>query len=417
MTRIWTSSRRLPAVLAVCAVSVGCGSDPDQDGGAPGLAPLTLSELGEALFADTNLSANRTQACVTCHDPEHGFVDARLGEDGRVDAVSLGDDGVSLGDRNAPTAAYAALTTPAALSVGTRARHNKQNSHRTYDGPLGGLFLDGRAEGLAGQAVGPPLNPLEMGMANEAAVVERIRENADYVAAFREHFGDDIFDDPLRAYAAMGDAIATYEGTDTFAPFDSKYDRSLRGEATLSFKELTGKSLFFSEFTNCGICHQLHDNGNPVDKLKETFSSYEHHNIGVPVNRAARARNGVTDPDLGLAGVAGFEDPANRGKFKVPTLRNVAVTGPYMHNGIFRELKTTVLFYEHFVDPEGRGTNPETGEPWHDPEVPETVSQELLQVGDGMTDLEIDSLVCFLRTLTDQRYEPLIEDEGIDCSD
>lgn len=407
-----------PSSLAAIAAPVtsmiwwlcACTSDP---------APqdlLELEQLGEALFSDTDLSFNRTQSCATCHDPDRGFVDGRQGTDGSIAAVSRGDDDISLGDRNAPTAAYAAYIFPATLEEGTRARHNKQNANRLYEGPLGGLFLDGRAGGLAGQAAGPPLNPLEMGMPDEAAVSERLQEKPEYVAAFREHFGANVFDDPLVAYQAMADAIAAYERTEAFAPFDSKYDRFLRGEAVLSFKENTGKSLFFSEFTNCAICHQLHENGDPLRKFEETFSGYEFHNIGVPVNEAVRSMNGVQDADPGLAGVPGFEAPEHLGKFKTPTLRNVAVTGPYMHNGVFRDLKTVVLFYEHFVS-DDRDTNPETGNEWRAPEHPSTVNRDLLTVGDGMTELEVESLVCFLRTLTDRRYEDLVEDKGIACAD
>lgn len=408
-------SGRALVAAALLYVSAACGSDSDPGTAKPALS--TVEALGDALFHDTNLSLGRTQACSTCHDPERAFVDSRLDEQGLVSAVSLGDDGSSLGDRNAPTAAYAAFTTPSALQNGTRGRHNKQNAHRTYEGPLGGLFLDGRADGLAGQAAGPPLNPLEMGMPDEAAVVARLEENEQYVAAFRFHYGDDVLGDSEAAYRAMADAIAAYERTDTFAPFDSKYDRWLRGDATFTFKELTGKSLFFSEFTNCGICHQLHGNGDPVRRLEETFSGYEFHNIGVPENAAVRAKNGVTGPDPGLAGSPEYDAPEHRGKFKVPTLRNIAVTGPYMHNGVFRELRTTVLFYQQFIDPAAHPNNPETGEPWREPEVPETVSTELLRVGRGLTELEIDSLVCFLRTLTDQRYEHLIEERGVSCDD
>jgi len=399
------------ALLGLTGVVVGCGDD-----GPPPRA-LSVVELGEALFFDQNLSFNRTQSCATCHNPERAFIDDRLDGDGLIGAVSVGDDGVSMGDRNAPTAAYAALTTPLSLSLGTRQRFNKQSQNRVYEGPLGGLFVDGRADGLEGQAAGPPLNPIEMGMPGSGSVIERLEENPDYVRAFRTHFGDSVFDDELNAYEAMTQAIAAFERTDEFAPFDSKYDRFLRGEAQLTFMELTGRSVFFSEFANCGICHQLHGNGDPVNKFRETFTGYEYHNIGVPTNEAVRSENGVVGPDLGLATVRGFEAPEHRGKYKTPTLRNVAVTEPYMHNGVFRDLKTTILFYQHRMDPGLHPINPETGEPWREAEVPETVAEDLLRVGDRLTDVEIDSLVCFLRALTDERYEPLIEEKGLSCED
>jgi len=109
-----------------------------------------------------------------------------------------------------------------------------------------------------------------------------------------------------------------------------------------------GKSLFFSQqFTNCATCHQLKPNGS----ARETFTSYEYHNIGVPTNVADRVMHGL-DPDFkdeGLAANPAVTAQGMQGKFKVPTLRNVAVTGPYMHNGVFKDLKTVIEFYDHFL--------------------------------------------------------------------
>ncbi len=403
-----TSSRTLAAcaALVACLALVACAGDSVFE---------SEEELGEALFHDPNLSLNRTMACATCHDPERAFTDGRLDDQGRVRPASLGDDGVSLGDRNAPTAAYAQLTPE--FAYGARARHNKQNQHKLYEGALGGLFWDGRALELEAQAGGPPLNLLEMGMPDEAAVVARLLENEDYERAFVDLYGADIFDRDDEAYAAMTRSIAAYERTELFAPFDSRYDRSLRGDAVLSFKELTGKAVFFSQFANCAICHQLYSEGDPVNETREPFTSYEFHNIGVPANEELRAQNGVTELDDGLLDNAGARGPGERGKFKVPTLRNVAVTGPYMHNGVFRELRTTLEYYDHFNNPELRALNPETGAPWAPPEVADTVADELLRVSDPLADHEIEGLVCFLRALTDQRYEHLLADDGVDCSD
>lgn len=365
--------------------------------------------LGEALFHDTSLSLNRTQSCATCHNPDHAYVDDRTADDGRVTPTSLGDDGISFGTRNAPTAAYAQFTP--AFGFGTRSRHNKQNNNRLYEGYLGGLFHDGRVTDLAGQAAGPPLNAVEMGMPDPTMVVERILENDDYVTAFPRFFGRRVFDDDDTAYAAMTESIAAYESTPEFAPFDSRYDRSLRGDVQLTFLELTGKAVFFSEFANCAICHQLHGEGDPINETRETFSGYEFHNIGVPSNEEVRALTGITDIDPGLGGNPAVVDPGELGKFKTFTLRNVAITGPYMHNGVFRDLRTVVEFYDHYVNDE-RPLNPETGEPWREPEVPETVATDLLRVGRPLTDLEVDGLVCFMRALTDRRYIPLLDDDS-----
>lgn len=350
--------------------------------------------LGKALYFDTNLSKNRTQSCSTCHAPDAGFVDKRPNESGM--AVSLGDDGKSLGDRNAPTAAYASFSPKF-----------HQNDKGVF---VGGQFLDGREPDLQGQAGGPPLNPIEMGMPDKASVVERLKENPAYVAAFNKLYGEAIFDDADTAYEAMTESIATFEKTDFFAPFDSKYDRYLRGEAELTTQEELGMTLFFSQqFTNCNICHQL----RPIpESEQETFSNYEYHNIGVPANTAARAVNGVAADhvDRGLLDNPKVTDENQAGKFKTPALRNVAVTGPYMHNGVFKDLRTVVLFYNKYnTRSEKRLINPETGEKWRKPEVAENISLEELETGPALEDKRVDALVAFMKTLTDKRYEHLLE--------
>jgi len=360
---------------------------------APDSPLLSKPELGQQLYFDTRLSANRTQSCASCHAPGAGFADPR--DNAANGAVSLGDDGHSLGDRNAPTAAYAMFSPEFQL---------------TKDGVYkGGQFHDGREPDLQGQAGGPPTNPIEMGMPSKQAVVERLKENPLYRKSFTALYGGNIFDKPEQAYSAMADSIAAFERTELFAPFDSKYDRSLRGEYQLTEQEELGRTLFFSQqFTNCNLCHQLKKSARAEG---ETFSNYEYHNIGVPVNHTARAVNGVASDhiDRGLLENPAVSDPAQAGKFKVPTLRNVAITGPYMHNGVFKDLRTVVLFYNKYNShSSARQINPETGKPWETPEINENLSMKELETGPALTDQRIDALVAFMKTLTDKRYEPLL---------
>lgn len=392
----------LLAMVGACVVLVGCAEE----------EPVFESQasLGEALFNDTRLSLNATQACATCHAPDHAFVDVRAA--GGFRAVSLGDDGVSLGDRNAPTVTYAAFGR--SFQVGRRERLNSQAS--AYEGHLGGMFFDGRAIDLEAQAMGPPLNPLEMAMPSEAAVVARILEDDDYVGSLEAHFGDHVFDDDARAFRAIAEAIAAFERSDALSPFDSRYDRFLADPISnpLSLKEGLGKSLFFSQTdTNCATCHQIALNSS----RDEVFTSGEFHNIGVPINVDVRVANGlgVDHIDHGLMEVTG--DAADDGKFKVPTLRNVAVTGPYMHNGVFSDLRTVVLFYDQHFEASTHPNNPETGQPWAEPEVPATLNREELTQGGALEDYQIDALVCFMRTLTDARYESLMPADELGCAD
>lgn len=348
-----------------------------------------LVEMGQALFFDPNLSKNRTQACATCHNPDAGFADNR---DNGVNAMaSLGDDGKSIGDRQAPTATYAKFSP----------LFHYDKKLKEY---VGGQFWDGREPSLEGQAGGPPLNPIEMGMSDKKSVVDRIKENDYYVTSFKTLWGDKIFDDNDKAYLAMTQAIGAFEKTDEFSPFDSKYDRYLRGEYDLTLLEDLGMSLFFSNNnTNCSTCHKLHEEGNPL----ETFTNFQYRNIGVPANEKLRTKNGVKDIDKGLLANPAVSQKEHEGKHKVPTLRNVAVTPPYMHNGIFKDLRTVMEFYDKYNNTQ-RNINPETNKPWADPEVAHSIALDELKAK-KLTDRKIDALIAFLETLTDKRYEHLLK--------
>jgi cytochrome c peroxidase len=379
--------------IAVCIVLLSSVAS-----GARDQASLSLEDLGAALFSDANLSKNRSQSCSTCHVPEAGFSDPRdNGFGGAVSrAVSLGDDKKSIGDRNAPTAGYARFS---------------PEFHKTDNGAyVGGHFWDGRASSLEDQAAGPPLDPLEMGMPSKQAVIDRLKENPDYVAAFQVHFGEAIFNDADAAYEAMTKSIAAFERTEIFAPFNSRYDRYLKGEAEFTKQEELGRTLFFSQqASNCSLCHQL----RPLPGADtEIFTNYQFHNIGAPVNVAVRQANGSSEntADLGLLANSAVSEASEAGKFKVPTLRNVAVTGPYMHNGLFADLRTAVLFYNRYnsQDPAAQ-INPETGRKWGDTEFEITLSVKELTHGPVLKEEHIDALVAFLKTLTDARYEHLLE--------
>lgn len=352
--------------------------------------PAQLAELGRTLFHDRGLSRGGAQSCATCHDPGSAFADPRPGAAGG--AVSMGADGLSYGDRNTPMLTYAALSPV---------------FHRDAQGRYkGGQFWDGRADDLKAQAGQPMLNPLEMGMPDEAAVVERLRADPGYADRFAALFGADALDEVDAAFEHATAALAAYQGTPEFAPFDSKYDRYLRGEAQLTAQEKFGHSVFIT--WNCRLCHQLQKQGVAP---RETFTSFEYHNIGVPVNYAARAANGLGagHVDRGLAQRPGIAEPEQEGRHKVPSLRNVAVTAPYMHNGVFQDLRTAIVFYNKYTSrrPTSR-INPETGKDWGPPEVGANLSLTELESGLMLDDARIDALVAFLETLTDSRYEPLL---------
>ena len=354
----------------------------------------TPEKLGEALFFDSNLSANRTLSCTWCHAPSRAFIDQLQPDEGQ--AVPLDPDGKPIGVRNSPSAMYTGFT---------------PEFGRAADGIWrGGLFMDGRAATLEEQAGGPLLNPQEMAMPSKAAVVERLKENHDYVTAFDKLYGKGTLDKPDSGFSALTKALAAYERTPTFAPFDSRYDRLLRDEVTFSEQEEQGRSLFFSsQLTNCNQCHMLRK--TPGEAV-ETFTNYSYHNIGVPMNRLLLASDGSSSPpDIGLqANKQTNGEAALKGKFKTPTLRNVAVTAPYMHNGVFKGLRTAILFHNKYNsrEPE-RQINPETGKIWGPPEVEGTLSGKELASRPALAEHEIDALVAFLKTLTDRRYGSLLK--------
>jgi len=249
-----------------------------------------------------------------------------------------------------------------------------------------------------------------MALAGPATVMERVQENPVYINAMLKLFGNSIFADSDKVYKAVAQSIAAFEENSQFAPFDSRYDRYLRGEYKMTKQQALGRQLFFSDLINCSACHL--QNLSPLYK-QETFTNYRYHNIGIPTNISAREKNGVDikHRDRGLLENPGVDDPAQSGKFKVPTLRNIAVSSPYMHNGIFKDLRTVLLFYsKYIVSNDANRTNPETGAPWQEAEVKENLDLELLRQGQPLDDNHIVALLAFLETLTDKRYEHLLRE-------
>lgn len=375
------------AVLAACVATTA--APPMHFGWAAERNFANLAELGEALFSDRNLSINRRQNCVSCHSPELAFSDPReLGE--LRGAVSRGSDLSSLGDRNSPTLMYAS-----AMPV----------FHFARDGaPVGGMFHDGRVATLEDQAGIPLLDPAEMAMPDKVSVVGRLKENPSYVRAFESLVGAGVLEETDKGFQAMSMAIAAFQRQGTFAPFDSRYDRSLRGKAEFTALETRGRDLFFAT-GGCAVCHS-----SGIDD-RQTFSNGRYYNLGVPANPTVRALNGSKPGRIDHGILNGYPRLGADfdGKFKVPTLRNVAVTGPYMHNGVFQELKTAIRFHMRFAAyPADAGINPETHQPWALPEVPATVDRAAIAHVGPVDAVDVDALAAFLQTLTDQRYERLL---------
>ena len=324
-------------------------------------AALTKSQLGEKLFFDASLSEPAGQSCASCHDPAFGFADPD-----RNLPVSEGVIPGRFGTRNSPSASYALFFPEFTLKSGIK----------------GGQFWDGRAANLTEQAKGPFLNPVEMNNPDRASVILKIQATA-YATDFEALCGPSSNIDA--AYDCMAEAIALFETTTPFKQFSSKYDAVQAGTASFTAVEARGLKLF----TGTGKCSHCHDLGSGKDP--DIFTDAKFHNLGLPANPeifVLRPDLPADFRDLGLGGV--LNDPAEYGKFKTTHLRNVALTPPYMHNGVLKTLKEVVNFY-NTRDIPGM---------WPAPEVPETVDGQFL--GDlGLTSAEEDAIVTFMQTLSD----------------
>ena len=358
-------------------------------------------KLGQLLYFDEELSINRNQACASCHLPP-AFVDPANVTDPINSVVSLGSDVSLNGGRNAPSAGYAAFSP----------FFHWDPVEGLY---IGGQFWDGRANTLTDQAKGPFLNPVEMAMPSKESVLRRIasRRNSNkeqYEKLWKEVYGvkleqlrDPESDVEANAlYDMMADAIAAFEKTRIFSPFTSKFDYYLVGEANLTARELNGLALFEGK-AQCNACHPNEPLLAPDGKMMPPlFTDFTYDNIGVPKSDNALIVDNPVDLGLGGRSDIAARDPAGAeiGKHKVMSLRNIAATPPYAHNGFFATLEDIVHFY-NTRDVEGAG--------WAAPEVPQNVNVD--ELGNlGLTPEEEADIVAFLKTLTDGYKDQIIHD-------
>lgn len=365
----------LAPIVCITAITItSCGGGGGSSAEVPDLIALKV-ELGRQLFFDTDLSTPPGQSCATCHDPAAGFADPNHNL-----PVSQGVHTDRFGNRNSPTAAYASFI-----------------PEFNFDGQryIGGQFLDGRAPTLVDQAKGPFLNPLEMANPDKLTVVDAVR-NATYAALFEQVYGADSLNDTESAYNQIADAIAAFESTDEVSPFTSKFDYFLKGEVLLSDPERRGFILFDGK----GLCFTCH--------VSPLFTDHTYSNLGVPKNPDNPFYNlppefnpdGAGFIDLGLGANPNVMLATENGKFRIPTLRNISLTAPYMHNGAFQTLEQVVQFYNTRDVLPPCPTDIIVPGCWPAPEVADNVDT-LLMGNLGLTDQEMDDIVAFLQTLTD----------------
>lgn len=318
-----------------------------------------LAAVGERVFFDTNLSNPVGQSCASCHIPEHAFADPR--------PVSPGAVAGREGHRNAPSLMYAALIP-----------NFSQEDLLEPDGRQiwvwqGGLFQDGRARTLEDQVKQPFFDSEEMNLSGEAELVARLRASG-YADRLPEI--SDGSDDEALARTAYR-SLVEFVKAPAFRPFDARIDDHLKGDETaLTAAERRGLEVFRNK-GKCADCHLLHASAWP----KPLLSDYGFDNLGVPSRG---------DPDPGLGGHTGNE--AELGQFRAPSLRNVALTAPYFHNGSVATLREVMEFYNR------RDLEPER---WGKTDYAETVNHE--DLGDlGLSDQDIDDLVSLMDAFTDR---------------
>jgi cytochrome c peroxidase len=296
--------------------------------------PLTEAgiALGKKLFFDPILSRDSSIACVSCHLPELAFTDGK--------PIAIGVDGEK-GFRNAPSLANLAWVNQ-------------------------GFFWDGRSPTLELQALDPVENPHEMDSDWET-VLERLRERPDYQKAFQKAFGTKRPEDIDKHLAAR--AIAQYERT--LVSSESKYDRVQRGEAQFTALEKRGRDIFFDSSealpdAECGHCH------TPPLFTDQTYMN----------NGSQPSQDLMAIKDRGKGGVTGIQ--YENGRFRVPSLRNIALTAPYMHNGSMPTLEAVIEHYNSGGHP-GPNVDPKI-RPLH------------------LSEVDKEALVAFLHTLTDTAF-------------
>ena len=336
----------------------------------------TVAELGRFLFWDPILSGNRDVACATCHHPEFAYADGR--------EISLGPGSTGLGPERRDTTDGAIplvrRNSPTILNVVFNGLDDNRRRRREFDGTVTSvdqqrapMFWDNRVRSLESQALEPIKAFEEMrGTAyseDEAldTVVARLETVPEYVRLFEEAFGSDAIT-PER----VGRAIAEFERT--LVAMDSPFDRFRAGDrSALTAQQRRG----MEEFDDAG-CDRCHDG--------VMFSDFDLHAEGV-------AEHPLLDsPDAG----------GGRFRFRTPTLRNVALTSPYMHNGTLATLEDVLQFYD-----EGRSRNPNVADRGRDRDGLPRVSGRFRRV-DNMSEDEMEDIIAFLEALTDSSFDRTI---------
>jgi len=326
--------------------------------------------LGEKLYREERFSTTGDVACLTCHDPEKAFTDSPLKTSEGIEKKT--------GTRNSPTVINSAYFTT--------------------------QFWDGRSPDLEDQALHPFTNPVEHGFVDHDPILKIVRKDSEYAAAFMDVFGKKGKEITMREVTL---AIAAFERT--VVAGNSPFDRFFYAGETDAITEQQKRG--FDLFVNEGRCVSCH----VIEQTQALFTDNRFHNIGVGISNIQKdvpelattfleAERTVSEVDVEvltdartseLGRFAINRDMDDIGSFKTPTLRNIAVTAPYMHDGSVETLKDVMVHYNN-------GGVTDVGDPVND----------FLSGGIRPLNLEeeqLDDLVAFMEALTSPEFAP---DEG-----
>jgi cytochrome c peroxidase len=382
----------LAIALSACGGGGGGSGTSSPSTSTQSASTATQLSIAQALFEEKALSASGQLSCSTCHTDETAHSTAA--------GIALPVGGVLMNQqvfRSSPSLMYKS-TTPI---------FSFQNNGE----PIGGFDWDGRVNTMADQAAGPLLASAEMANSNINILASRVRA-LSYYKDFASVFNVSTNATDQQIYDTLRNAFEVYQRQDPdYLLFNSKFDKFLDGTATLSASEERGRQLFNTPAKgNCASCHSSQIGPGQQRPL---FTNFRYAALGVPRNNQVVANQDPTFFDMGLCGPVRTDLIARTdlcGQFKIPTLRNIAITAPYFHNSSVDTLTNAVKFYAT------RDSNPALWYP--------TVNGTVIKFNDlpanlrgnvqinkapfnsNLSTQEIDDIVAFLQTLTDDRTAP-----------
>jgi cytochrome c peroxidase len=370
-------------------------------GGSATTSPVTTAatplSVAQALFAEKSLSASGQQSCASCHTDDNAHADA-TGTLLPLGGLRMDQQGF----RSSPSLMYLASNTAFRFDLNGL--------------PFGGFTWDGRANSRAEQAAGPLLDGTEMANADVAAVAQKVRA-LPYFNDFVSQFNVPAAPTDQQIFDKLQTALETYQVLDTdYLLFNSKFDQVADGTATFTPAEQRGLAIFNNP--NQGRCASCHTSSLGAGGERPVFTNFSYAALGLPRNPQIQKNADATFFDMGLCGpkrtdLSGRTDLC--GQFKVPTLRNIAVTAPYFHNASISTLSEAVTFYAT------RDTQPQRWYPTVNGvvdkfnDLPTAYRGNVVQTAPygqqvGAPPLlnaqDVADLVSFLQTLTDDRNAP-----------